>query len=85
MTLTRMQLTFLTILLSFGLTQCVSLADVFRGNTRRDRRDYDLDDKREYRKYYNLKKIDESEQEKLILKNIDKAKIKKSRKKNRKN
>lgn len=81
MTLTRMQLTFLAIFLGLGLCQCVGLSEVFRGNTQRDRRDYDLEDKREYRKYYNLQKIEESEQEKFILENINKAKIKKRRKK----
>lgn len=48
-----------------------SFSDMFKGNTRRDIVDYDLDERAQYRRYKYLKKVEEREKEKEILENLE--------------
>lgn len=77
-------------ILCLSLTQCgffektiENIGGVFKGNTRKDFTQYDLQDKREYRRYRYLKKVNKKEREKEILEYMKQNKDEKPKPKNR--
>jgi len=51
-----------------------AVGSVFKGNTRKTIVDYGLDDKNDYRKYLDKKKLLERDEEKDIIETMDKTK-----------
>lgn len=60
-----------------SVQEFVKIQDVFKGNTQRDPQNYSLEDKSEYRKHNYLLKLKQKEDEKEILKRLEKEKKKK--------
>jgi hypothetical protein len=48
-----------------------SFGNVFKGNTKRDPHDYDLDVRRDYRQYRNYRKIEEKQEEDEVLRRLN--------------
>jgi hypothetical protein len=64
------------------LTQCTTLPDfsrVVRGNTKRNPQNYDLENKKDYRHYQYLKKVNQKETDKDIIKRMNEEDKKKKK------
>jgi len=66
---------------SLTLSACAELekgafgiGNIFKGNTKKNIVDYDLEDKTEYKRYRYIKQVEEEDKEKEILKRLEEDK-----------